>query len=156
MRQQYLLIEDIEDVGRSGEVIAVKPGFARNFLIPQKKAVLASEHTLRMQERLQAERSQKAAVDKKHAIELATKIESKTLEIAVKVDPEGNMYGSVSQMDVVHLFEKEGIQIDKKSVILPKQHIKQLGVHALTLKLKEDVVCNYTLNVVSDVIPEKV
>ena len=155
MKQQYLLVEDVEDVGRSGEIVSAKPGFARNFLIPQKKAVPATEHTLRMQARLQEERAKKAAVDKKDAEEQAAKIEGKTLKILVKVDPEGNMYGSVSQADIVHLFEQEGIKLDKKNVILPKQHIKQLGVHTLSLKLQEGVTCNYTLNVVSDVIKEK-
>jgi large subunit ribosomal protein L9 len=155
MKQQYLLIEDVEDVGRSGQVISAKPGFARNFLVPQKKAVLATEHTLRMQKKLLDERAKQSVVDKKDSEELAGKIEGKVLEIAVKVDPEGNMYGSVGQMDIVHLFEKEGIKIDRKSVILPRQHIKEIGVQTLTLKLKEDVTCTYTLKVVSDAVPEK-
>jgi large subunit ribosomal protein L9 len=151
MKQQFLLLEDVEDVGRSGEVISAKPGFARNFLLPQKKAVLASPHTLRMQERLQQERSKKAAVDKKEAEDLATKLNGMTLTITVKVDPEGNLYGSVTQMDIVHLFEKEGVKLDRRNVLLP-QHIKELGVKSLTLRLKEGVACNYTLNVESEVI----
>lgn len=149
MRQQYLLLEDVEDVGRSGELISAKPGFARNFLIPQQKAVPATEHTLRMQARLQEERAKQAAVDKKAAEEMASKFEGLTLKIVVKVDPEGHLYGSVSQMDIVHLFEQEGLKLDRKNIVLP-HHIKELGVHNLTLKLKEGVTCNYTLHVVSD------
>ncbi|MBS0616174.1 MAG: 50S ribosomal protein L9 [Verrucomicrobia bacterium] len=150
MRQQYLLLEDVEDVGRSGEIINAKPGFARNYLIPQQKAVPATAHALRMQARLQEERSKKAAVDKKDAEELAKKLEGMTLEIAVKVDPEGHMYGSVGPVEIVHLFEKEGVKLDKKNVVIPSKHIKELGVHQLTLKLKEGVACGYTLNIVSD------
>lgn len=149
MKQQFLLLEDVEDVGRSGEIISAKPGFARNYLLPQKKAVMASEHTLRMQARLQEERAKKALVDKKDAEELSTRIGGMTLTIAVKVDPEGNMYGSVSPMDIVHLFEKEGIKLDKKSILLPHP-IKELGVKQLTLRLQEGVTCSYTLNVVSE------
>ncbi len=154
MKQQYLLLEDVEDVGRSGEIINAKPGFARNYLIPQQKAVPATAHALRMQARLQDERLKKAAVDKQESEEMAKKLEGMTLKIVVKVDPEGHLYGSVGPMDIVHLFEKEGIQLDKKSVVLPSKHLKELGVHQLTLKLKEGVTCGYTLHIVSDA-PEK-
>jgi len=149
MRQQYLLIEDVEDVGRSGEVISVKPGFARNFLIPQKKAVPASAHTLRMQARLQEERAKQASADRQEAEALGQKIEGTILKIVVKVDPEGNMYGSVLPGDIVQLFDQAGYKLDKRN-IGTHLHIKQLGVHDLTLKLKEGVSCQYKLHVVSD------
>ena len=150
MKLQYLLLEDVEEIGRSGEIINAKPGFARNYLIPQKKAVPATAHALRMQARLQDERAKKAAVDKSEAEELAKKLEGMTLKIVVKVDPEGNLYGSVGPMDIVHLFEKEGVQLDKKNIVLPTKHLKTLGVHQLTLKLQEGVTCGYTLHVESD------
>lgn len=149
MRQQYLLLEDVEDVGRSGEVISVKVGFARNYLIPKQKAVPATGHTLRMQAKLQEERSKQAAIDKQLASELAAKLEGSTLKIVVKVDPEGHLYGSVSQLDIVHLFETEGVKLDRKNIVL-LHPIKELGAYQLSLKLKEGVVCNYTLNVISD------
>jgi large subunit ribosomal protein L9 len=147
MKQQYLLIEDVEDVGRSGEVISAKPGFARNFLLPQQKAVLATEHTLRMQTRLQEERAKQAAVDKKAAEDLADKLRGTILKIAVKVDPEGNMYGSVGPTDIIELFAKEGIAVDRRNIGLNKP-IKEVGVHAMTLKLKEGVICDYTLQII--------
>ena len=149
MRQQYLLIEDVQDIGRSGEIITPKPGFARNFLMPQKKAVLATVHTLRMQAKLQDERAKKAALDKSEAEVLAQKIEGTTLQITVKVDQEGHLYGSVGAMEIVHLFEKEGIKLEKRNVGV-HLHIKALGQHPLVLKLKEGVTCNYILDVVSD------
>ncbi len=154
MKLQYLLLEDVEDIGRSGEIINAKPGFARNYLIPQQKAVPATAHALRMQARLQDDRLKKAAVDKQESEEMAKKLEGMTLKIVVKVDPEGHMYGSVGPMDVVHLFEKEGVKLDKKSVVIPSKHLKELGVHQLTLKLKEGVTCGYTLHIASDA-PEK-
>ncbi len=153
MKQQFLLLEDVEDIGRSGEIISVKPGFARNFLVPQQKAVVASAHTLRMQARLQEERAKKATVDKKEAEGLGAKLEGMTLTITVKVDPDGHLYGSVGQMDIVHLFEKEGVKLEKRNIVLPHP-IKELGVKNLTLKLKEEVVCNYLLNIVSEVLEQ--
>ena len=149
MKQQYLLIADVEDVGRSGEVISVKNGFARNFLLPQGKAVRASEHTLRMQARLQEERAKQAAVDRKDAEALAEKLGGMTLQITVKVDPEGNMYGSVGYADILELFAKEGIKLDRRNICLNKP-LKEVGVLPMTLKLKEGVVCQYTLHILGE------
>jgi large subunit ribosomal protein L9 len=146
MKQQYLLISDVEDVGRCGEVIAVQPGFARNFLIPRQKAVPANAHTLRMQTRLQEERAKQANLDRKEAEDLAAKLEGLTLKIAVKVDPEGNMYGSVGFADILELFAKEGFTLERRNIGLNKP-IKEIGSHPMTLKLKEDVSCNYTLHI---------
>ena len=149
MKQQYLLIADVEDIGRSGEVISVKPGFARNFLLPSQKAVPASEHTLRMQARLKEERSKQADLDRKEAEALAAKLSGLTLTITVKVDPEGNMYGSVGYSDILELFAKEGLQMDRRNIGLNKP-IKVIGVHPLILKLKEGVTCAYTLHILGE------
>jgi large subunit ribosomal protein L9 len=147
--QQVLLIEDVDDLGRSGDVVAVKPGYARNFLIPQKRGVVADARTLRMQARLKEERAKRAEVDRAEAEALSATLNGKALQITVKVDPEGHMYGSVSALDILRLFEQEGVHLEKRSVALP-QPIRSLGVHELTLKLKEGVLCRYTLTVESD------
>lgn len=149
MGNQLLLIQDVDDLGRSGDIVSVKPGYARNFLIPQKKAVIADKFTLRMQARLQEERAKQAEVDKKEAEQLAHKIEGKVLKIEVKVDPDGHMYGSVSAVDIARLFEKEGIKLEKRNVLLAHP-IKQLGVYPIVLKLKESVPAQITLKVMSE------
>lgn len=150
MKNQLLLIDDVENVGRSGDVISVKPGYARNFLIPQKKAVVADKGALRMQARLKEERAKRAVSDKKEAEELAQRITGMTLEITVKVDQEGRMYGSVAAGDIVDLFGAQGIQIEKRNVALAHP-IKALGEHAINLKLKEGVPASFTLQVLSDI-----
>lgn len=149
MGNQLLLIEDVEDLGRSGDVVSVKPGYARNFLIPQQKAVIASKFTLRMQARLKEERSKRAEVDKQFSEELAGRINGMVLTVEVKVDPDGHMYGSVTSLDIVRLFEKEGIQLERRNIILP-QPIKQLGEYPLALRLKEGVPAQVTLSVLSE------
>lgn len=146
MRNQLLLLEDVEDLGRSGDVVSVKPGYCRNFLLPQKKAVVADKYTLRLQAKLKEERSKRAEIDRKEAEEMAQKIEGAVLSIEVKVDPDGNMYGSVSTLDIVRLFEKEGIFIERRHIVLP-QPIKTLGVHPIHLKLKENVPAHISLKV---------
>ncbi|MES2345068.1 MAG: 50S ribosomal protein L9 [Chlamydiota bacterium] len=151
MGNQLLLIEDVDDLGRSGDVVTVKPGYARNFLLPQKKAVVADRYTLRLQARLKEERAKLAEIDKKDAEILADKVNEKVLEITVKVDPEGHMYGSVSAIDIVRLFEEsEGIALEKRNVLIA-QPIKALGDHVIQLKLKEGVPAKFTLRVNSDI-----
>lgn len=149
MPNQLLLLEDVDDLGRSGDIVSVKPGFARNYLLPQKKAVVADPFTLRMQAKLKEERAKRALVDRKHSEELAQKIEGLSLEITVKVDPDGHMYGSVTQVDIVHLFEPMGIHLEKRNVLLPHP-IKTLGMQTINLKLREGILVHFTLSVIAE------
>lgn len=150
MGNQLLLIEDVDNLGRSGDIVTVKPGYARNFLIPKKVAVVANKFTLRLREKLKAERAQLAENDRKEAEVLAEQISAKILEIIVKVDQEGKLYGSVSNADIVRLFEQEGITLEKRNVLLTAP-IKSLGEHTVSLKLKEGVPASFTLCVKSDI-----
>lgn len=139
MATQILLLEDVENVGHKGEIANVRPGYAFNFLIPKKFALVADRNAIRRQKRLQEERKIKAAEDKKVADEVAARLNGQAFTIEVKVDHDGHMYGSVSSLDVVHLVKAQaGIELDKRSVPL-KHPIKQTGVHDLTLRLKEGV-----------------
>jgi len=147
---QLLLLDDVEELGRSGDVVNVKPGYARNFLVPKKKAVPADKHTLRMQDRLREERAKQAEIDRKASEELAMKYSGLELQTIVKVDPEGHMYGSVSAVDIVRLFEEKGIKLERKSIVLPHP-IKTIGKHQLNAKLKEGVMLPFTLVVESDI-----
>ena len=148
-KQKLLLIEDVFDLGRSGEVVSVKPGYARNFLIPQKKAVVADKQTLKKQERLKKERSARAVKDKKESKELAQQLETITISTSVKVDPEGKMYGSVSVNDIIHLLEKEGVKIEKRSIVL-KHPVKEIGVTEIPLKLKEGIESKVVLKITAE------
>jgi len=156
MRNQLLLLDDVDDLGRSGDVVSVKPGFARNYLIPQKKAVIADKFTIRMQAKLKEERSKRAEIDRKDSEDLAKKIEGMVLEIRVKVDPDGNMYGSVTYSDIIRLFEDLGIKLERRNILLV-QPIKALGAQTINLKLKEGIPTHFTLKVVSEsALPEEV
>lgn len=149
MQNQLLLLQDVDDLGRSGDVVSVKPGYARNFLLPQKKAVVVDKFALRMRARLVEERKKQAEVDFAEAEALVAQISSLSIGIEVKVDPEGKLYGSVAAADVVKILEKEGIQLEKKNILLTHP-IKELGNHTIKLKLKEDVTASFVLAVRSD------
>lgn len=150
MASKLLLIEDVEDLGRSGEVVNVRPGFARNFLLPRGLAVVADKGALRMQARLQEAREQKAAEDKAEAEKIAAQIEDIVLKTTVKVDHEGHMYGSVSAHDVAELLQGSNHVIIEKRMIGLKHPIKTLGVHKIAIKLKEGVSAHITLKVMAE------
>lgn len=152
MANKLLLIEDVEALGRKGEIVSVKPGYARNFLLPQGYAIIADKNAVRMQTRLKAEREKQAVVDKKESEELAVRLEGLTLETTVKVDHDGHMYGSVSALDIAHLIQTQaGIALEKRSVLLPHA-IKEVGVKTINIRLKEGVAATVTLKI----IPEEV
>lgn len=150
MATLILLIEDVEDLGRSGDVVKVKPGYARNYILPKRFGVIANKNALRMQERLKEQRRIKAAEDKKEAEIQANALEGVVVTAFVKVDQEGHMYGSVSAADIVHLLaEQQKIEVEKRSVML-KHPIKVTGVHRIDLKLKEGVPATFMLKVVAE------
>lgn len=150
MATKLLLIEDVEVLGRSGEIVSVKPGYARNYLLPQGLAVIANKQTLRQQERLKEERQKRAFEDKKESEQIAAQIEEITLITVVKVDHEGHMYGSVSAHEIVHLLqEQHNITLDKKNIQL-KHPIKTTGIHPIPVKLKEGITTSFNLKVMSE------
>jgi len=148
MAKTILLLEDVEHVGRKGEIATVKSGYAFNYLIPKGFALIANKSTLRHQERLQKERQEKAIADKAHANEVAQTLNGQTIEIAVKIDAEGHLYGGVSQLNIIeHIRNTTGIELDKK--MLPLKHpIKALGVFDLQLRLKEGITAGIHIKVV--------
>lgn len=151
MAHKLLLLEDVDSLGRSGEIVTVRPGYARNFLLPQQMAVVADSQTLRRQAKLLEARAKKAAEDRKDSEAVKEKLEGLCLETVVKVDHEGHMYGSVSIQDIRDMIEKaSGIALEKKAVQLVHP-IKRTGSHKVSLKLKEEVVVeNITLKVMSE------
>ncbi|MBS0628853.1 MAG: 50S ribosomal protein L9 [Verrucomicrobia bacterium] len=151
MKNQLLLLEDVDGLGRSGDIVTVRPGFARNFLIPKQKAVVAKKHLVRLQERLREERAKKAVVDKADALEMAKKLEGQKLTATMKFDAEGHMYGSVTAHDVVSLFKDQlGIELDKRNILIHKG-IKEKGTHEIELRLKEGVPAKIILQIVAEV-----
>lgn len=150
MQNQLLLLEDVAHLGRSGDLVTVKPGYARNFLIPQKKAVVANKFALRLQARLMEERKKQAEVDRLESESYAARIAALEFTIQVKVDPDNRLYGSVGTADIVKLLEKEDIAIEKNQVVLAHP-IKALGTYKIDLKLKEGVTTSFSLQVISDV-----
>jgi len=146
-KTQLLLLEDVISLGRKGELASAKPGFIRNYLLPQKKAVIAGKRTIRMQEQLQTERLVQSAEDKKDSQALAASLKEKTLTTKVKNDSQGHLYGSVASADIVKILkDQENVTIERKNVVLSKP-FKTVGVFDVYLRLKEDVEATFRLKI---------
>ncbi len=150
MKQQLLLLEDVDGLGRSGDIVVAKPGYVRNYLIPRKKAVIAGAGTLRLQEKLKEQRLLQAAADRKESEKLAEVLKDIVLEFSVRVDPEHNMYGSVTVSDLIARAAEKGISLTRKNFPHAHYAIKKLGRHQVMLKLKEEVLANLIVEVLAD------
>ena len=149
MKQQLLLLQDVPKLGRKGEIVTAKPGFIRNFLLPQKKGVIATKSTLRMRETLQAERAKQAESDRKDSEKLSKVIAEKVLTTKVKTDPVGHLYGSVAVSDILKILSAEGIELERHHVDMTKP-IKKLGEYKIALTLNEGVPATFMLKVETD------
>lgn len=150
MKQQLLLLEDVEGLGRSGDLVVARPGYVRNYLLPQKKAIVASNRTLRLQEKLREQRLLQATADRQEAEELAATLKDIVLEFLVRVDPDNNMYGSVTVSDIIQAAATKGIALVRKNFPHAHYAVKKLGRHLVELRLKEDVSAMLVLEIASD------
>ena len=147
MQSKLLLLEDVENLGRKGEVVTARRGYAYNFLVPKCLALFATKDALRRQKKLQAEREEIAVQDRQIAQEVAQRLEGETVAFQVKVDHDGHMYGSVSILDIVEAIKLQtGIDLEKRSIQL-KHPIKATGVYELVLRLKEEITCTIHVKV---------
>jgi len=150
MATKVLLIEDVEDLGRSGDIVGVREGFARNFIIPRKLGLKADNNAIRRQAALQEARRKKAEEDKAESEKLANVLNELTLITEVKVDHEGHMYGSVAQQDIVQLLkDQHHVDVEKQFIKL-KQPIKKIGSYRIEFKLNEGVQAALTLKVFAE------
>ena len=148
MSQKILLLQDVDNVGRKGDIAIVKPGYAYNYLLPKKLAILATRAALRHKERLEQERREQAELDKNESEKLAEQLHGEVLEIEVKVDHEEHMYGSVTNLMILeHIKAKTGIELEKKAVHM-KAPIKAIGVYDVPLQLKEGVTTQIQVKVI--------
>ena len=145
--QQLLLLDDVDNLGRKGDlVLGAKPGFIRNFLLPKGVATIADKRTIRMQERLKAERAKQSEEDRTNAETMAAQLKDKSFSHTVKVDSAGHLYGSVSAQDIALILAEEGLHIDRKMVLIGHP-IRALGSNRIPLRLKEGVQAEFSLRV---------
>jgi large subunit ribosomal protein L9 len=145
---KVILREDIHNLGKSGDLVQVKPGFGRNYLIPRKLAVLASQANLRQLEHERQVISAQQAKLKGAAQEIAKKLESVQIKIARKVGEQDKLYGSVTALDVAEALAAAGQKIDRRHIHLVDP-IKALGSYDVEIRLHRDVPAKVKVEVVA-------
>lgn len=136
---QIILLEKIANLGNLGDVVRVKDGFARNFLIPKRKARRATTEAIQEFEVRRAELEKIAAEKLAQAQALVQKMANLVLNITQKAGVDGRLFGSVTNLDVVHALAEQSIVIEKNQVRLPSGPLKILGEHTITIVLHTDV-----------------
>jgi large subunit ribosomal protein L9 len=135
---EIILRKDVEKIGKSGEVIKVKEGFARNFLLPRGLAFVATNQNLKRLEQEKQQRQVFAEKEKRLAEELAKKLSGASCTVAVDVNENEKMYGSVTAAEIVKSLEAESFKIDKNAILLEKP-IEELGIFEIEIKLHPEV-----------------
>ena len=143
---KVILREDVPRLGDAGEVVSVRPGFARNFLLPQGKAILATKASVNALEHHQRVIGEMQARGKKAVLAEKTRVEAISLEIAVRVGEEGKLFGSVTAAQIAELLAEKGISVDRRKIELAEP-IRGVGEHRVPLRLHRDVVAQVRLTV---------
>ena len=149
---KLILTAEVDHLGSSGDIVEVKDGYGRNFLLPRGLAIVASRGAERHAEEIRRAREVKAVQGLEHAKELKTTLEGLTgVQLSVKASADtGKLFGSVTAADVVAAIKKAGgPNLDKRTVQLPKAHIKSVGTHPIVVRLHPDVDAAVSLNVVA-------
>jgi large subunit ribosomal protein L9 len=144
---KIILIEDVQNLGYKDDVVEVKNGYGLNYLIPQKKAIIATESNLKQLNEKLKQQAQKRAKIKADAEAVAEKIKGLVLEVAVKASEEGKVYGSVTNIQLAEAFAAAGAEIDRKLIVV--EPAKTLGEHTCTVKLHREVSVEVPFNVVA-------
>jgi large subunit ribosomal protein L9 len=147
---QIILLEKVVNLGQLGEVVKVRDGFARNFLIPQGKARRATETAIKEFEgrRAELERVQADRLDAARAV--GEKLNGATVQISAKAGVDGRLFGSVTNFDIAEALVKQGFDVAKGQVRLPLGPLKAIGDHKLTVALHADVVADITVSVLGE------
>ncbi|NLI70498.1 MAG: 50S ribosomal protein L9 [Firmicutes bacterium] len=135
---KVILIEDVDRLGRKGDVKNVADGYARNFLLPRKLAHEATPARLKEAEKWQEQRRQKDAREEKIAREMAESLDNKEIIFKRPAGKEGKLFGSVTASDIASLLEEEGFKTDKRNIEI-EEPLKRIGTHDVTLKLRAGV-----------------
>jgi large subunit ribosomal protein L9 len=147
---QIILMEKVVNLGALGDVVKVKDGFARNYLIPQGKAKRASAANLKEFENRRVELEKKASETLVSAQERAAKLEGQKVDITQKAGPDGRLFGSVTNSDIAEALTKSGVEVKKAEVRMPAGALKHIGEFPIVVHLHADVEANVVVHVVAE------
>lgn len=146
---QVILLEDIPSLGKVGDLVKVSDGYGRNFLIPKKKAIFATEKNLKALQHQKALVQQRQNKLKKDALKLAQEIENLSCTFSKNVGESGKLFGSVTSMEIEAFLKEKGIDVDRKKIHL-EEPIKSLGLHTVPIKLQPEITAHLKVWVVQE------
>ena len=147
---EVILKQDIEKLGYKDDLVTVKEGYGRNYLIPKGMAVLATESTRKMHEETVRQRSKRIEKERESARASAEKLKGMKLEIGAKVGESGKIFGSVNNIQLADAIKKLGIDVDRKHIILKDDPIKTVGTYEANITFHRDVVETIQFEVVGE------
>ena len=146
---QVILREDIDNLGKIGDLVKVADGYARNFLVPNKKAIEATPKNVHAMDHAKKMVSDRIRKLKKEAAADADRIKALAITIKAKSGEEGKLFGSVTSMDIAEAMKAQGVSIDKRKIVLDEP-IRRLGDFTVTVKLHADVTAEFKLSVIAE------
>ncbi|MBW2694058.1 MAG: 50S ribosomal protein L9 [Deltaproteobacteria bacterium] len=147
MRQvKVILREAVLGLGEAGDLVGVKVGYARNFLLPQGKALLATDSKVRQLEHHKRVVMEKAARDLKDLKALCDRLESVALEVTARVGEEGKLFGSITTAHIAELLAEKGYPVDRRKITL-SEPLREIGDHVVPIRLQSDITANVALKI---------
>ena len=147
---QVILMEKVANLGELGDVVKVKDGFARNYLIPHGKAKRATQENIKAFESRRGELEKAQAGQLAKAKERGAKLEGLTIQITQKAGPDGRLFGSVTNYDIVEALQKQGHEVERANVRMPQGPLKQVGDFPIQVALHTDVTATITVSVLGE------
>ena len=145
MATQVILLEKVHNLGEIGDLVSVKPGYARNFLIPKGIAAVATEANRAEVEKRRAEFEQREAEHRKEAEERAKTIDGAVITVQARVAEGGRLYGSVANSEIAEAAQEMGVQIEKSEIDMPEGAIHETGTYSVTARLHAEVERSFTV-----------
>lgn len=146
---KVILIEDVDDLGRAGEILNVKDGYGRNYLIPRRKALPATPQNIQKMEKMKKELEAARSKARSEAEKLSERIRSLSLTLPRKAGEGDKLFGSVTSMDIQRALKEEGVEVDRKKILL-QEPIKSLGVFNVPVRLHAEVTTEVKVWVIQE------
>jgi len=147
---EVILKQDMPNLGNANEIVRVKNGYGRNYLVPKGFAVVATHSAKKMHTENLKQRAHKEEKIKNEALENAKKLEKVSLKIGAKTSSTGKIFGSVNTIQIAEALKEKGFDIDRKNITIAEDQIKEVGSHKVTVKLHREVKVEVAIEIVAE------
>jgi len=145
-----ILLQDVPNLGSKDDSVVVKDGYARNYLIPQRLALLATPSAKKVLAENQKQRAHKEAKLKDEALVLAEKLKTIVITVGAKTSTTGKIFGSVNNIQVAEALREKGFEVDRKQILIKEDSIKEIGKHTARVKFHRDVIVDFEFEVIAE------